>query len=140
MKEARMSDNDKSHFGLTPYARSMGIEVEAFTDGVPLLALDASNSIEGRPGAFHGGAMAGLLETAGYGVLRAKLANEGRLLTLKPVNITVQYLSAGLMKRTYAQGRIARLGRRTANIAVEAWQDDREKLVATAIMNILMSE
>ena len=70
----------------------------------------------------------------------AKLASEGRALTLKPINITVQYLSAGLMKRTYALGRITRLGRRTANIAVEAWQDDREKLVATAIMNIVMSK
>lgn len=135
-----MSDGGKTRFDLTPYARSMGIEVESFTSGIPLLALEASNSIEGRPGAFHGGAMAGLLETAGYGVLRAKLASEGRTLTLKPVNITVQYLSAGLMKRTFAQGRITRLGRRNANIAVEAWQDDREKLVATAIMNILMSD
>ncbi len=134
------AENGAETFALTPYARSLGIVLERMDNDCPLLALEPAELIEGRPGAFHGGAMAGLLETAGYSVLRAKLACEGRVRILKPVNITVQYLSAGLMKRTYAIGRINRLGRRNANISVEVWQDNREKLVATAIMNILMSD
>jgi acyl-coenzyme A thioesterase PaaI-like protein len=34
--------------------------------------------------------------------------------------------------------RINKLGRRNANLTVEAWQSDRSRPVATAVMNILM--
>ena len=40
---------------------------------------------------------------------------------------------------TFALGRITRLGRRNANLAVEAWQDDRKRPIASAVMNILMA-
>ena len=137
-----MSDasSDKSTMKLTPYARSLGIEVEDAGGDAPTLAIDFSRNIEGRPGHFHGGATAGLLEAAGYAILRTTLAKEDRQPILKPVNITVQYLSGGKQKRTYAQGRITRLGRRNANVTVEAWQDDRSRPIATAVMNILMAE
>lgn len=127
--------------GLTPYARSMGIAlVESDADGVPLLALDFSHDLEGRPGAWHGGAIAGLLETAGYAVLRSALAASGRDPLLKPINVTVQYLSTGRPQRAFARGRIVRLGRRNANLSVEAWQDDPAKPIASAVMNVLMVE
>ena len=80
-----------------------------------------------------------MLENAGYAALRARLIDEGREAQLKPVNITVQYLSAGKAQPSFAKGRITRLGRRNANIAVEAWQKDRDRPIATAIMNILMA-
>ncbi|MBT8389601.1 MAG: PaaI family thioesterase [Altererythrobacter sp.] len=126
---------------LSAYARSLGIAVHAFDDDkLPVLTVDFSSIIEGRPGAFHGGATSGLLETAGYAVLRSVLVEKGLDPQLKPINITVQFLSAGKQKKTYAQGRITRLGRRNANITVEAWQDDRTRPIATAVMNILMTE
>lgn len=131
--------NDKAA-SLTPYARSLGIEVERIEDGTPVLAVDFSPIIEGRPGAFHGGATSGLLETAGYAALRLRLDRDDRDPQLKPINITVQFLSAGKQKRTYARGRITRLGRRNANLSVEAWQDDPDRPIATAIMNILMAD
>lgn len=132
--------SEKDAQALTPYARALGMWIESTEGGLPIVAVDFSSNIEGRPGAFHGGATAGLLESAGYAALRARLASEERTLILKPVNITVQYLSAGKEKRTYAIGRVARLGRRNAHVVVEAWQDDREKLIASAVMNILMAE
>ena len=130
---------DQAH-KLTPYARSLGIEIDHVEKGSPVLVIDFSSIVEGRPGAFHGGATSGLLETAGYAALRARLEADGRAPQLKPINITVQFLSAGKQKRTYAQGRITRLGRRNANLTVEAWQDDRARPIATAVMNILMAE
>jgi acyl-coenzyme A thioesterase PaaI-like protein len=66
------------------------------------------------------------------------LSSQGRDPQMKPINITVQYLSAGRSMPSYALGRITRLGRRNANVAVEAWQDDRSRPIATAVMNILM--
>ncbi|BDI60647.1 PaaI family thioesterase [Qipengyuania nanhaisediminis] len=123
---------------LSAYARALGIEVHAIEDGVPVLTVDFGPNVEGRPQHYHGGATAGLLENAGYAALRARLVEEGREAQLKPVNITVQYLSAGKAQPSFAIGRITRLGRRNANVTVEAWQKDRDRPIATAIMNILM--
>ena len=125
---------------LSAYARSLGICLQDEDTGAPLLSVEFSDIVQGRPGAFHGGATSGLLETAGYAALRARLIKEDRDPQLKPINITVQFLSAGKQKLTFAQGRITRLGRRNANVSVEAWQDDRERPIATAVMNILMAE
>lgn len=130
----------KTTLELPAYARSLGIAFDHLEGGAPVLAVDFGPNVEGRPGAFHGGATAGLLENAGYAALRQRLASEGRHPQLKPINITVQYLSAGKQKRAYALARITRLGRRNANLTVEAWQDNRERPIATAVMNILMAE
>lgn len=126
---------------LTAYARALGIAiVDERQPGPPTLVLAFSHDLEGRPGAWHGGAIAGLLETAGYAALRSELAARGRDPLLKPINITVQYLSTGRPQASHARGRIVRLGRRNANLAVEAWQDDPAKPIASAVMNILMVE
>ncbi|MEM7665670.1 MAG: PaaI family thioesterase [Pseudomonadota bacterium] len=124
---------------LPAYACSLGINLHGLEGDLPVLTVDFGANVEGRPGHFHGGATAGLLENAGYAALRAVLVREGRDPQLKPINITVQYLSAGKQKQTYALARITRLGRRNANLSVEAWQDDRERPIATAVMNILMA-
>ncbi len=123
---------------LPAYARSLGITVSGEDAGMPVLAVDFGPMVEGRPQHFHGGATAGLLETAGYAALRTALLASGRDPQMKPINITVQYLAAGKSKPTFAIGRITRLGRRNANVTVEAWQDDRSRPIATAVMNILM--
>ena len=125
---------------LTPYARSLGIALESWEDGIPILSVPFGELVEGRPDHYHGGATGGLLETAGYAVLRAELARQQRAAMLKPINITVQYLAAGKSRTSYAAGRITKLGRRSANLTVEAWQDDRSRPIATAVMNVLMAE
>jgi len=124
---------------LTAYARSLGIfESEADGKGSPVLSLEFKHELEGRPGAWHGGAIAGLLEMAGYAALRATLAAQGRDPLLKPINVTVQYLSTGRTRTSHARGRIVRLGRRNANLSIEAWQDDPARPIASAVMNVLM--
>lgn len=126
---------------LTAYARSLGVTATEAEPGVPpLLSLPFAHDLEGRPGAWHGGAIAGLLETAGYAALRSALAARGREPLLKPINVTVQYLSAGRPQESHARGRIVRLGRRNANLSVEAWQDDPCRPIASAVMNVLMVE
>jgi len=132
--------SDPRNTEMTAYAKSIGITLHDMEDGIPVLSFEFSGDVEGRPGHLHGGATSGLLETAGYGLLREELAKQGRNHRLKPINITVQFLNAGKSRTTYAKARIVKLGRRNANISVEAWQDDRERPIATAIMNILMAE
>lgn len=125
---------------LTPYARSLGIALERWDDGAPVVRVDFSEAVLGRPGALHGGAISGLLETAGYGALKAELARAGREAQLKPINITVQFLRSGKEQVSFAQARIVKLGRRTANLSVEAWQGDADKPIATAVLNVMISE
>lgn len=123
---------------LPAYAKALGIAICGEENGVPILTVEFGSSVEGRPRHYHGGATAGLLENAAYAALRVRLEAEGREAQLKPINITVQYLAAGEARTSYAKGRITKLGRRTANVSVEAWQDDRDRPIATAILNILM--
>ena len=125
---------------LTPYARSLGIDLHEWEGDVPVLTVAFVEAVEGRPEHYHGGATGGLLETAGYAALRAELARVGRDAVLKPINITVQYLAAGKSQASFAKGRVTKLGRRSANLTVEAWQDDRSRPIATAVMNVLMGE
>ncbi|MCB2086118.1 MAG: PaaI family thioesterase [Sphingomonadaceae bacterium] len=123
---------------LTPYARSLGIAVDRYEDGVPVITVPFASGVEGRPGHFHGGATSGVLETAGYAALRCALTERGVQPQLKPINITVQFLAAAKNETVFAMARINKLGRRNANLTVEAWQSDRSRPVATAVMNILM--
>lgn len=125
---------------LTPYARSLGIAHHGWDADAPVFRVEFDDTVEGRPEHYHGGATGGLLETAGYGALRAELDRQGRKAVFKPINITVQYLAAGKSRTSYARGRITKLGRRSANITVEAWQDDPARPIATAVMNVLMAD
>lgn len=125
-------------FDLPAYAKALGITIHEVEDSVPILKVDFGPNVEGRPQHYHGGATAGLLENAAYAALRVRLDEEGREARLKPVNITVQYLSAGKSRPSFAKGRITRIGRRNANVTVEAWQDDRSRPIASAVLNILM--
>lgn len=123
---------------LTPYAAALGIAVDRIEDGVPVLRVEFSDAVQGRPEALHGGAISGLLETAGYALLKGTLGNAGRNVVMKPINLTVQFLASGKPRPTYARARIVKLGRRTANLSVEAWQDDPARPIASAVMNVMV--
>lgn len=124
---------------LPPYALALGIGVERIDGTAPVLALDFSEKVHGRPGFLHGGAIGGLLEMAAIAALRRALAERGAVPRLKPVNITVEFLRGGTQQRTYAIGRVTRAGRRIANVSAEAWQDDPARPIASAWMNVLLA-
>lgn len=124
---------------LTPYARALGIVLDRMEGDVPVLRVEFDNAVQGRPGALHGGAISGLLETAGYALLRGALAGARRPTAMKPINLTVQFLASGKPRPTFARARIVKLGRRTANLSVEAWQDDPARPIASAVMNVMVA-
>lgn len=121
---------------LSPYAKTMGFEANRDADGRLVLAMPCEGK-RGRPGFVHGGALAGLLETAAY-VTLADALGDGDRPQLKPVNVTVTYMRGALEVTTYARATIERLGRRVANIEAIAWQDDPAKPVAMAQMNVML--
>ena len=123
---------------LTPYARALGIGFDRMDGDAPVLRVEFLDAVQGRPGALHGGAISGLLETAGYALLRSKLAEADRPTAMKPINLTVQFLASGKPRPTFAKARIVKLGRRTANLSIEAWQDDPARPIASAVLNVMV--
>jgi acyl-coenzyme A thioesterase PaaI-like protein len=58
----------------------------------------------------------------------------------KTIDFTVDYLRSGLPRDVYARARVVRSGRRYASVQVEAWQDNRARLIAQATGHFLMPQ
>ena len=56
----------------------------------------------------------------------------------KTIDFTIDYLRSGLPHDAYARARVNRMGRRYASVHVEAWQDNRVRLIAQATGHFLM--
>jgi len=121
---------------LPPYAQMLGLSVVNTERGAPVLAMPFSDDVIGRPGFIHGGAIGGMLEMAAIMALHAEFDGE-ETPRFKPVNITVDYMRGGRDKETRAVGVVTRVGTRIANVEALAWQEDRDKPIAAARMNIL---
>ncbi len=118
---------------LPPYATLLGIRL-----GAPgVLTMGYAAHLIGSPGRLHGGAVAGLMELAANLAVRDALNDETA--SLKPVNVTVDYLREGAPEDSHARAVIMRLGRRVANVRVDAWQADESRLIAAARLNILIA-
>ncbi len=124
---------------LPPYAQALGIAIDHDEDGNPVLFVDFSERMMGRPGFLHGGAMSGLMEMAAVAALRAELDRRGEAMQIKPVNIQVEFMRGGTEQRTFAMGKVTRAGRRVALVNAECWQDDPAKPIALAQMKFLLS-
>ncbi len=137
-----------------PYIGFLGIEVERHGDELTAI-LPYSDKLIGNPllPAIHGGVTASFLEvTAIVEISWAMLWDDlesGRLdaaaltpETLprlpKTIDFTVDYLRTGLPRDAYARARVTRAGRRYATVAVDAWQDNRDRPIATATCHFLM--
>ena len=120
---------------LPPYARMLGLSVER-RDGELLWTMPFADAVVGRPGYLHGGAIAGLLEFAALGAVKAALDGEG--VAIKPINVTAHFLRGGVARDTFAAATITRLGRRAANVEAHAWQQDRAKPIASAQLNLML--
>jgi len=122
---------------LPPYGDFLGIAVERDETDTLLFRMPFGDRVAGRPGFLHGGAIAGLLEIAAVGTLRDALAEEPGA-SVKPINVTVDFMRGGRVRDTFAAARITRLGARIANVEAFAWQEDRDKLIASARMNLMV--
>ncbi|HEY1146099.1 MAG TPA: PaaI family thioesterase [Allosphingosinicella sp.] len=122
---------------LPPYAELLGLTTERSETGELIWAMPFRQEVIGRPGFLHGGAIAGLLEFAALGTLYDALG-ENSDVTVKPINVTVDFMRGGIDHPTYAAATITRLGSRVANVEAHAWQKNRAKPIAAAHMNLLL--
>jgi uncharacterized protein (TIGR00369 family) len=121
---------------LPPYARFLGISTRRSEQGALEFVMPFADAVLGRPGYVHGGALAGLLEFAAFGALFEALGTSA--VTVKPINVTVQYMRGAARHDTIASATVTRLGKRVANVEAHAWQLDRAKPVAAAQLNVLL--
>ena len=122
---------------LPPYATLLGLSRIRADDGELLYVMPFADAVVGRPGFLHGGAIAGLLEFAALGALYEALgSHEG--VTVKPINVTVDFMRGGTQHDTFAAATVTRLGKRIANVEAHAWQLNRAKPIAAAHMNLLL--
>jgi uncharacterized protein (TIGR00369 family) len=122
---------------LPPYGDFLGIVADRDETGALRFRMPFGPVVIGRPGFLHGGAIAGLLEIAAVGTLRDALADETGV-SVKPINVTVDFMRGGRERDTFAAARITRLGARIANVEAFAWQDDRDRPIASARMNVMI--
>ena len=120
---------------LPPYGQLLGLETRNEPSGELLWVMPFRDAVVGRPGFLHGGAIAGLLEFAALGTLYRAL---GEGVAAKPINVSVDFLRGGTDHDTFASAVISRLGNRVANVEAHAWQQDRDKPIAAARMNLLL--
>ena len=122
---------------LPPYARFLGIEMRHSDEGELQFVMPFADVVLGRPGFLHGGAIAALLEFAAFGAIFEALGTrEG--VTVKPINVTVNFMRGGTQHDTFAAATVTRLGNRVANVEAHAWQLDRDKPIAAAQLNVLL--
>ena len=121
---------------LPPYAELLGLTLDADDAGHPIVTMAFADDLLGRPGFVHGGAIGGMLEMAAWIALRHALGSDAA--TIKPINVTIDYMRGGRERTIWAAGSVTRLGARIANVAAIAWQDDRDRPIAAARLNYLL--
>jgi uncharacterized protein (TIGR00369 family) len=121
-------------FAQSPFARCLGIRVS--DDGT--LVMPFSPRIIGNPilPAIHGGITGAFLETTAIvGVTR-----ELGVALPKQIGLTVNYLRSGRALDSYAIVSIVKQGRRVVAFEAQAWQDDRNKPIASAFGHFMLRQ
>lgn len=137
LREAKATGNYQPLMDAVPYTRWLGITFVEL-DGEHLGKLIYTEALVGNPAlpALHGGTLGALLESTAI----AALFRASETVTLpKTITLTIDYLRSAKPQDTYAQATITRQGRRVVTASVRAWQDDRDKPVATANLHFLIT-
>lgn len=135
--EARRTGDLSGLVGSTPYNKFMNIAPENST-GELLTRMRFSPPLIGNMmlPALHGGTIGALLESA---AIFQVLWESETIAIPKIITITVDYLRSGRPVDTLARATLTKQGRRVVNVAVEAWQDDRARPIASANAHFLIS-
>ena len=139
-----------------PYMNWLGITFDRRGDELTAV-LPYDEKLIGNPQlpALHGGAIAAFLEVTAIielswsamwedlesGRIMPDLAVPDSMPRLpKTIDFTIDYLRSGLPRDAFARARVVRSGRRYASVQVEAWQDNRARVIAQANGHFLMPQ
>ncbi|MDP1630631.1 MAG: PaaI family thioesterase [Caulobacter sp.] len=111
-----------------PYAQFLGLRIELAGDEMTAI-LPFGQHLVGNPvlPAIHGGVLGAFMEMTALAQL---LVTEGQARQPRVIDVSIEYLRSGRPLTTYARAEIKKVGRRIANVHVEAWQDRRSAPIA----------
>ena len=118
----------RERLGQIPYARLLGIELEAVTPGVVTLRMSVRNDLMRNNGIVHGGAIASLIDSA----------TAFALISLDPtqqavtIDLHVNFTRPLVDGQATSTAKVIRAGRRVVFISAEVF-DSSGNLVATAL-------
>ena len=120
-----------------PYAQFLGVRLELHGDEMTGVLPFAEHLI-GNPmlPALHGGVIGAFMEMTALGQL---LIVEKLMRQPRPVDVSIDYLRSGRPVDTFARATIKKVGRRIANVQVEAWQDARAAPIAALHGHFLLT-
>ena len=104
-----------------PYARYLGVQAELVGEEMTF-TLPFAPHLVGNPmlPALHGGVLGAFMEMTAVAQLSIL---QGLAHQPKPIDVSVEYLRPARAQTTYARAIIRKMGKRIANVHVEAWQD-----------------
>ncbi|MCR5878312.1 PaaI family thioesterase [Phenylobacterium sp. J367] len=135
MSEA--ADRLEAFLHRVPYVRFLGMRAELAGDEMTA-TLPFSEHLVGNVmlPALHGGVLGAFLEMTAL----AQLAVAQKTTRApKTIDLTIDYLRPGRAVTTYARADLRKVGRRIANIHVEAWQEARASPVASLRGHFLLA-
>jgi uncharacterized protein (TIGR00369 family) len=118
----------KRLFEAVPYAKFLGVQFEMKGDELTAI-LPFKDSLIGNPmlPALHGGVVGAMMELTAVAQI---FLTQGTGQVPKTIDISIDYLRSGRPVDTFARAHVTKLGRRIANVRVEAWQFDRADPIA----------
>ena len=120
-----------------PYARFIGMRAELAGDEMTAI-LPFSDHIVGNPMllAIHGGVLGAFMEMTALAQLSIA---EPLKRQPRTIDVSIEYLRSGRPLTTYARAQIKKIGRRIANVHVEAWQEQRAAPIAALRGHFLLT-
>jgi uncharacterized protein (TIGR00369 family) len=121
-----------------PYMRFLGMTAELAGDEMTAI-LPFSPHLVGNTHlpALHGGVLGAFLEMTALCQLGVR---EPQRRQARTIDVTIEYLRPGRPVATYARADVRKIGRRIANVHVEAWQEARAAPVAALRGHFMLSE
>jgi uncharacterized protein (TIGR00369 family) len=121
-----------------PYVRFLGMRAELSGDEMTAI-LPAAPHLVGNTflQALHGGVIGAFLEMTALAQLSV---TQGSAKVHKTIDVTIEYLRPGRPLTTYARADLRKVGRRVANVHVEAWQEARDQPIAFLRGHFLLSD
>jgi uncharacterized protein (TIGR00369 family) len=120
-----------------PYVRFIGMRAELAGDEMTAI-LPFSDDIVGNPmlPAIHGGVLGAFMEMTALAQLSVA---EPLKRQPRTIDVSIEYLRSGRPLTTFARAQIKKVGRRIANVHVEAWQEQRANPIAALRGHFLLT-
>jgi len=120
-----------------PYMRFLGMTAELAGDEMTAILPFAPHLVGNTQlPALHGGVLGAFMEMTALAQLSVR---EPQRRQPRTIDVTIEYLRPGRALTTYARADVRKVGRRIANVHVEAWQETRASPVAALRGHFMLS-